>query len=367
MNVNVSNFTKLVQNQKRRQEYCPTFWLLPSSEAWFPLKKAKAEASGNILVSCLLKLSFTNSYLSSAEPPEVAFTVCWLLSKEVRRVILFLAVDNNQGKKVLDNRIWTRQVPSWFSVGVFAWLALWCWWMCVFFFFDILASFFFLTSGVIVNIIFFSGKTSVGSYTLHFERRKGVEGRIWFQGCVLTSKCWSGPAHIELLGGQSVSPLTSVYVHPGLRPFTLNERFRILRHNLHQVRMGRYLLLKVKLNEKTNNLMRGKLGIGSREAHLESCSFTSHSKIIIFGLVELFSWLFDGESSSSKFERELGQTDDRNWPQNFSWRRRGRYYITGVRRQEFEAVERSWIRLSVLGLLRSVDYEVIPADREYFE
>ena len=44
--------------------------------------------------------------------------------KNARRVILCFSVQNDQGKKVWDNRIWTRQVPSWFSIRDIALLAM---------------------------------------------------------------------------------------------------------------------------------------------------------------------------------------------------------------------------------------------------
>ena len=49
------------------------------------------------------------------------------------------------------------------------------------------------------------------------------------------------------------------------------------------------------------------------------------------------------------------------------WRRHGRYYITGARRQKFEAAEWSWIQPGVIGLLRQVTYEVILDDHNHFE
>ena len=45
----------------------------------------------------------------------------------------------------------------------------------------------------------------------------------------------------------------------------------------------------------------------------------------------------------------------------------GRYYVTGARRQEFEAADWSWSRPGVIGLPRQVTYGVIPADHEHFE
>ena len=53
---------------------------------------------------------------------------------------------------------------------------------------------------------------------------------------------------------------------------------------------------------------------------------------------------------------------------NVGWRRRGRYYVTGARQQEFsEAAEWSWIRPDIMGLLQQVANELIPADHEHFE
>ena len=47
-------------------------------------------------------------------------------------------------------------------------------------------------------------------------------------------------------------------------------------------------------------------------------------------------------------------TDGWKWPKNLRWRRRGRYYVTGARRQELEAAERfGCIRFITAGRLRS--------------
>ena len=85
----------------------------------------------------------------------------------------------------------------------------------------------------------------------------------------------------------------------------------------------------------------------------------------------LWSWRpffvgFGDESQRSKFEQEHSEADGWVWPKNLECRRRGRYCVTGARRQEFEAVE-SWIRPGVMDLLRQNAYELIPADHEYFE
>ena len=61
-------------------------------------------------------------YQSSAVSLEVAFTLRSFLKKRI--VILCFSVQNDQGKKVWDNRIWTRQVPSWFSIRDIALLAM---------------------------------------------------------------------------------------------------------------------------------------------------------------------------------------------------------------------------------------------------
>ena len=63
-------------------------------------------------------------YQTSAESLEVAFTLRLFLRKKARRVILCFSVQNDQGKKVWDNRIWTRQVPSWFCIRDIALLAM---------------------------------------------------------------------------------------------------------------------------------------------------------------------------------------------------------------------------------------------------
>ena len=63
-------------------------------------------------------------YRSSAESLEVAFTLRLFLRTKARRVILSFSVKNDQGKKVWDNRIWTKQVLSWFSIRDFASLAM---------------------------------------------------------------------------------------------------------------------------------------------------------------------------------------------------------------------------------------------------
>ena len=78
--------------------------------------------------------------------------------------------------------------------------------------------------------------------------------------------------------------------------------------------------------------------------------------------------------SSSLMVKVRNQSSNRNtvkqtpwkWPKNLGWPRRGRHYITGAGRQEFEAPERSWIRPSVIGSERQIIY-VFPADHEHFE
>ena len=70
-----------------------------------------------------------------------------------------------------------------------------------------------------------------------------------------------------------------------------------------------------------------------------------------------------GKNSNVKTDKQTG----RKWPKNVGWRRRGRYYITGARHQEFEAAEWSWIQPDLIGLLRQVAYELILADHEHIE
>ena len=62
-------------------------------------------------------------YQPSAESLEVAFTLRFFQEKS-RRVILWFSVQNDQYKKVRDNRIWTWQAPSWLSIRDIALLAL---------------------------------------------------------------------------------------------------------------------------------------------------------------------------------------------------------------------------------------------------
>ena len=75
---------------------------------------------------------------------------------------------------------------------------------------------------------------------------------------------------------------------------------------------------------------------------------------------------FDGESPRSIFEQEHG-TDGRKWPKTLGWRRPGRCYAPGARRQEFEAARWYWIRPGMTGLLWQVACELILADQEHFE
>ena len=57
----------------------------------------------------------------------------------------------------------------------------------------------------------------------------------------------------------------------------------------------------------------------------------------------------------------------RKWPKHLGWWRCGRYYVTGARRQEFEAVEWSENRPGVIGVLWQVAHELILADLDHFE
>ena len=63
-------------------------------------------------------------YQSSAESLEVTCTLRSFWEQKARRAILCFSVQNDQGKKVWDNRIWTRQVLSWFSIRDIALLAM---------------------------------------------------------------------------------------------------------------------------------------------------------------------------------------------------------------------------------------------------
>ena len=64
-------------------------------------------------------------YQTSAESLEVAFTLrSFLRKKKATRVILCFSVQNDQGKKVWDNRIWTGLVLAWFSIPDIALLAI---------------------------------------------------------------------------------------------------------------------------------------------------------------------------------------------------------------------------------------------------
>ena len=91
------------------------------------------------------------------------------------------------------------------------------------------------------------------------------------------------------------------------------------------------------------------------------------SKITISDLVGLCAWSSMAKVRGQNSNMNTVKQTAKNGQKNLGWRRRGRYYVTGARRQEFEAVELSWVRPGVIGLLRQVAYELISANHEHFE